>query len=74
MPAASGFDRRGKASWPMRLVIALLFLTIFASRCFAFGAYAVGYDAKRKQFESFLGHLEQFRFDALWQPRRIDSL
>ena len=40
--------------WPMRLVIALLFLTIFASRCFAFGAYAVGYDAKRKQFESFL--------------------
>jgi hypothetical protein len=54
MPAASGFDRRGKASWPMRLVIALLFLTIFASRCFAFGAYAVGYDAKRKQFESFL--------------------
>ena len=38
----------------MRLVIALLFLTIFASRCFAFGAYAVGYDAKRKQFESFL--------------------
>jgi len=21
-----------------------------------------------------LGHLEQFRFDALWQPRRIDSL
>jgi len=54
MPAASGFDRRGKASWPMRLVIALLFFTIFASRCFAFGAYAVGYDAKRKQFESFL--------------------
>src|SRR5262245_9508163 len=54
MPAASGFDRRGKASWPMRLVIALLFLTIFASRCFAFGVYAVGYDAKRKQFESFL--------------------
>jgi Domain of unknown function (DUF4189) len=41
-------------AWPMRLVIALLFLTIFASRCFAFGAYAVGYDAKRKQFESFL--------------------
>jgi len=38
----------------MRLVIALLFLTIFASRCFAFGAYAVGYDAKRQQFESFL--------------------
>jgi len=22
----------------------------------------------------FEGHLEQFRFDALWQPRRIDSL
>src|SRR5262249_2251153 len=54
MPAASGFDRRGKASWPMRLVIALLFFTIFASRCFAFGAYAVGYDAKRNQFASFL--------------------
>ena len=47
------YQSRRLQAWP-RLVIALLFLTIFASRCFAFGAYAVGYDAKRKQFESFL--------------------
>lgn len=41
-------------TWPMSLVITFLFLTIFASPCFAFGAYAVGYDPKKKQFESFL--------------------
>src|SRR5207244_13127376 len=47
-------DLRGKTSCPLRLVITLLLLTFFAWRCSAFGAYAVGYDAKRKQFESFL--------------------
>jgi hypothetical protein len=27
-----------------------------------------------RQVQAAYGHLEQFRFDALWQPRRIDSL
>lgn len=41
-------------AWPMPLVITSLFLTIFASPCFGFGAYAVGYNPKKKQSESFL--------------------
>ena len=41
-------------AWPMPLVFTFLFLTIFASPCFGFGAYAMGYNPKKKQFESFL--------------------
>jgi uncharacterized protein DUF4189 len=40
--------------WPMPLVFTFLFLTIFASPCFGFGAYAMGYNPKKKQFESIL--------------------
>jgi Domain of unknown function (DUF4189) len=41
-------------AWPMPLVFTFLFLTIFVSPCFGFGAYAMGYNPKKKQFESFL--------------------
>jgi Domain of unknown function (DUF4189) len=46
--------RRWLPAWPMPLVFTFLFLTILASPCFGFGAYAIGYNTKKKQFESFL--------------------